>query len=155
MPKLRPLNWSPWGSVTPPYPFPVTPVTGNGHGRVPSPTWCTIEVIGDHTGGPMRIGKTLLTANEIAGLVAFWAWSLRDHEIKQVKHFNVRRTQKMSSFTTWSCLIDIVSHERPWECLHTITRTWFYWIYSYVPNKRRGGRLFILAFWDPPPPAPY
>ena len=31
MSKLRPLNWLPWGSVTRPYPF---PVTGYGDGRV-------------------------------------------------------------------------------------------------------------------------
>ena len=39
VPKLRPLYWSPWGSVTRPCPFPVCPfpVTGKGHGRVPSP----------------------------------------------------------------------------------------------------------------------
>jgi len=32
-----------------------------------------IEVIGTHAGGPIRRGMTLLTTNEIAGLVVFWA----------------------------------------------------------------------------------
>ena len=34
------------------------PVTGNGHGRVPSPTSYTVEVIGARADGPIRRGMT-------------------------------------------------------------------------------------------------
>ena len=42
MPKLRPLNWSPLGSVTRPCLF---PATGNGHDRVPSLRWYMVEIL--------------------------------------------------------------------------------------------------------------
>ena len=77
---IGPPAWTPITSImyhvgerTRRYPF---PVTGNGHGWVPSPMWHTVEVIGTHAGGPIRRGVTLLTTNEIAGLVVFWASSL-------------------------------------------------------------------------------
>ena len=55
MPKLEPLKWSTWGSVTRPC---LLPVTGNGHDYVPSPTWYMIKVIRANADGPMRIGVT-------------------------------------------------------------------------------------------------
>ena len=45
------------------------PLTANGHGRVPSPSWYIIAVLD----GPMKRKVTLLKANEAA---AFWRWSL-------------------------------------------------------------------------------
>ena len=53
--------------VTPPFPFPVA-----GNGQFPSPTWYMIEVIEAHVDGPIRIGMTLYTTNEIAELVLFY-----------------------------------------------------------------------------------
>ena len=79
MPKLRPLNWSPWGLVTCLCPF---LVTGNGHGRIPSPTWYMIEAFGTHADGQIIRGMTLLITNEMAGFVVFWAWHLGCNYLK-------------------------------------------------------------------------
>ena len=64
------------GEGTRPCPF---PVTGNGHGRVPSITRYMIKVIGAHVDGPIRIGMTLLTTSVIVELIEFYGRSLRDH----------------------------------------------------------------------------
>ena len=63
----------PLGSVTHPWPF---PVSGNRHSRAPSPRWYLIEVFVARINGPIKWGMTLLATNEFAGLVVFWAWSL-------------------------------------------------------------------------------
>ena len=62
------------GSITRPCPF---PVTGNGHGRVPSPRESMIKVHDGQKNGPIRTEMTLLTTNEIAELADFWAWPLK------------------------------------------------------------------------------
>ena len=58
------------GEGTWPCPF---PVTGNGHGYVPN----MVEPLGCHGDEPIRRMMTLLTTNEITGLVVLREGSLR------------------------------------------------------------------------------
>ena len=62
---------------------------GNGHGRVPSPSWYMIKASGAHSDGPIRSGMTLLTTNEIEGLVVFWVRSL-SHVVLKVIYTNCK-----------------------------------------------------------------
>ena len=43
-----------------------------------------VEVFGAQINGPIRIGMTLLTTNEIAELVVFYGLSLSDHDLSMV-----------------------------------------------------------------------
>ena len=66
------------------------PVTGNRHGWVPSPTWYMIEVIGACVDGPIRRGMTLTTI-EIARLVVFWAWSIRETSFLRGQYLRLKK----------------------------------------------------------------